>query len=170
MIHYSLVCDADHAFEGWFRSSADFDRQAAANLVACPTCGSAQVTRGLMAPNVQASRTKEARAEAAAAARAAATPAAETQPAAAPEPARQPLMVANPAQKAMLEALRDLRSKVIENADYVGGRFAEEARKIHYGESEHRGIYGEATPEETKALIDEGIEIHPLPVIPDDRN
>lgn len=155
MIHYSLVCDADHGFEGWFRSSADFDRQVANGFVACPICGSAKVGRALMAPNVQSGRAREARAEAVAAE--------------AP-PARRPMMVADPAQKEMLRALRDLKAKIVESADYVGDRFADEARRMHYGETEHRGIYGEASHDEAKALAEEGIEFQPLPVLPDDRN
>jgi hypothetical protein len=147
MIHYALVCASDHAFEGWFRSSGDFDRQAGAGQVACPVCGSVEVARGLMAPSVRSGR-------AVAPAAAGAAPA---------EPAA-------PVEAPASEPLRELRARVVENADYVGSRFADEARRIHYGETEHRGIYGEATAEEAKSLADEGITCHPLPVIPDDRN
>jgi hypothetical protein len=160
MIHYTLSCDHDHEFEGWFRSSADFDTQAERGLVVCPVCGSNGIERGLMAPNVQSGRSKDARAAAMA----------EGAPTEAREPARTAVMVPNPAQRAMLEALRELKAKIVETAEHVGPRFAEEARKIHYGESEHRGIYGEATLEEAKALSDEGIEVHALPVLPDERN
>ncbi|MEJ1160382.1 DUF1178 family protein [Prosthecomicrobium sp. N25] len=162
MIHYSLSCEQEHAFEGWFRSSADFEAQAARRLVVCPTCGSTQVGRGLMAPNVQSGRSKDARAAAAAER---STPAAPSVPA--PTAA---MMVPNPVQRAMLETLREIKAKILASAEDVGPRFAEEARKIHYGEAEHRGIYGEASLDEAKALAEEGIEVHPLPILPDERN
>lgn len=163
MIRYSLICTADHGFEGWFRSSADFDGQSKRGLVSCPVCGSNEVTRGLMAPAVQTSRSKHERRE----------PVAALPSPAGTEPeqhGRQPVMVPDPAQKELLEALRELRRKVTENADYVGDRFADEARRMHHGEAEHRGIYGEATAEETRALAEEGIEFHQLPVLPEERN
>ena len=149
MIHYTLVCDSDHAFEGWFRSSADFDDQVAKGLVNCPVCGSVSVTRGLMAPSVQSGRARDEREETA---------------------KRRSVMLPDPTQKAMLEALREIRKKVTENATYVGEKFAEEARRMHYGEVEHQGIYGEATSEEVSSLADEGIEFQPLPGLPEDRN
>ena len=151
MIHYTLTCENEHSFEGWFRSSADFDAQAAKGMVSCPTCGSTNVTRALMAPNVRSAKAKAEREEAAAA-------------------KRQSVMMPDPAQKMMLEALREIRKKVTENATYVGDRFAEEARKMHYGDVEHQGIYGEATREEASALSEEGIEFQPLPVLPEERN
>lgn len=161
MIHYMLTCEAEHGFEGWFRSSADFEEQAASGRIACPVCESRAVSRGLMAPAVRSARAEAERAEPPQA-----TP--EEKPAA---PAGAvPMMLADPAHRAVLQALRELREAVVKNADYVGDRFAEEARKIHYGEADHRGIYGEATLEDAKALADEGIEIQPLPVLPDDRN
>jgi hypothetical protein len=162
MIRYSLICNADHGFEGWFRSSADFEGQSKRGLVSCPVCGSTDVTRGLMAPAVQTSRGKAERREPVAA-----LPSA---PGEAEPHGRQPVMVPDPAQKELLEALRELRRKVTENADYVGDRFADEARRMHHGETEHRGIYGEATAEETRALAEEGIEFHQLPVLPEERN
>ena len=162
MIHYTLTCEADHAFEGWFRSSADFDTQAAAGMITCPVCGSASVSRGVMAPNVQSGRAKDARKEDAER---------QTTAVAAPAPAQtQTMMLPDPAQKMMLQALREIRKKVTENATYVGDKFAEEARKMHHGETEVRGIYGEATAEEVQTLSEEGIEFQPLPILPDDRN
>ena len=149
MIHYTLVCDQEHVFEGWFRSSEDFDTQAAGGLVACPVCGSVAISRGLMAPNVQSGRARDEREEAS---------------------KRQAVMMPDRAQKMMLDALREIRKKVTENATYVGERFAEEARKMHYGEVEHQGIYGEATAEEATSLAEEGIEFQPLPIVPEDRN
>lgn len=151
MIHYALMCDKEHLFEGWFRSSADFDGQIADGLVTCPVCGSTAVTRAPMAPSVQSGRAREERAEKA-------------------ERQTRTVMMPDPQQKAMLEALREIRKKVTENATYVGERFAEEARKMHYGEVEHQGIWGEATSEEASSLSEEGIEFLPLPGLPDDRN
>jgi hypothetical protein len=152
MIHYSLVCESDHQFEGWFRSSEDFEAQVAKGLVGCPVCGSVSVSRGLMAPSVQSGRVREERGEREDATR------------------RQSVMMPNPTQKMMLEALREIRKKVTENATYVGEKFAEEARKMHYGEAEHRGIYGEATADEAHSLSEEGIDFQPLPAVPEDRN
>jgi hypothetical protein len=142
MILYTLRCDHDHEFEAWFRSSEDFEK----NGAECPLCGSAKVEKAIMAPALSGSARhgKEERQTLAAA----------------PDPKR----------KAMLEALKEMRRQVTENADYVGNRFADEARKIHYNEAEARAIYGEATGEEAKALIEEGVEFHPLPNLPDDRN
>ena len=137
MIRYTLRCDRDHEFEMWFRSSADYERVAGATE--CPVCGSSEVGKAIMAPAVAGTKKKG---EA-------------IQLAAAPDPRQQMLR----------QAMRDLRKKVTENADYVGDRFAEEARKMHYNEIEARGIYGEATGEEAKSLIDEGIEFAPLPPI-----
>lgn len=149
MIHYALVCEGEHSFEGWFRSSDDFEGQAAKGLVSCPTCGSTSVTRGLMAPSVQSGKAKDEREETA---------------------KRRSVMMPDPTQKMMLDAMREIRRKVTENATYVGDRFADEARKMHYGEIEHQGIYGEATSEEASALADEGIEFQPLPNLPEERN
>jgi hypothetical protein len=142
MIRYTLRCHRDHDFEAWFRSSADYDRAAKAGKNACPTCGSTKVEKAPMAPAV--GRTAEA----------------DT----------MTLAVPDPRQIAMREALKELRRRVTENADYVGDRFADEARKIHYNEVEPRGIYGEATSEEAKSLAEEEIEFYPLPPSPDDRN
>ena len=147
MIRYALTCDRDHRFEAWFGSIADYDRTAAAGENLCPFCGSTAVDKALMAPAVSSStRSDKARTE------------------------KVTLAAPDPRQAAMREALKELRRKVTENADYVGDRFAEEARKIHYNEVEPRGIYGEATGEEAKALTEEGIAFQPLPPLPEDRN
>ena len=159
MIHYTLTCDGEHSFEGWFRSSADFDLQARQGHVACPICGSTQVSRGLMAPNVQSARGRDERRDVASVAEQGE-----------PNERRQMVMMPDPTQRAMLEALRELRQKVVENATYVGDRFADEARRMHQGEVEHHGIYGEATPEEAQSLAEEGIVCHLLPILPDERN
>ena len=142
MIRYSLHCDRAHAFEGWFASSADFDRQVEAGYVTCPACGSISVSKALMAPSVSTARKKE-------------------------EATSLALDVGRREVMAKLrEVVEDIRSK----ADDVGEKFPEEARKIHYGEVEPRGIIGQASQDEAQALIEEGIEIAALPVLPDDVN
>jgi hypothetical protein len=170
LIRYALECEHEHGFEAWFRSSDDFERQAEARLLTCPACGSAAVTRALMAPAVSTSRK---RAEMAATAVAAAPPeppgdAAPASAAAAAPPV--PVTLPDPRALALAEMLRRLRRHVEENAENVGARFPEEARKIHYGETDARGIYGEASRDEVEALLDEGIEVHALPILPEDRN
>jgi hypothetical protein len=157
MIRYSLQCSEGHEFDGWFRSSADFDAQAERGFVACPACGSVKVARGLMTPAVRPSRK--------AAAEPVQTPAAA--PADAPAPA--PVLV-DPRRAALVAALKELKAKITSEADYVGEAFADEARKMHYGETETRGIWGEASGDDVRALVEEGIEVHPLPVLPDERN
>ncbi|MFO1172425.1 MAG: DUF1178 family protein [Hyphomicrobiaceae bacterium] len=152
MIRYRLTCADAHEFEAWFSSSAAYDKQAKAGHVTCPECGSNKVEKALMAPNVATSRKKEA---------------ARTKAKATAVPARP---VASQMPTEMLEMMRKIRDHVRENADYVGDKFAEEARKIHYEETEARGIYGEATPDEAKALHEEGIAVHPLPLLPEDKN
>jgi hypothetical protein len=143
MIRYGLVCERRHEFESWFRDSAMCDDQLRSGALECPVCGSAQIEKQLMAPAVRTGREIA------------------KQRVAAPGDARQ---------KKLLETMRQLRRKVEDNAEYVGERFSEEARRIHYQEAAERGIYGEATPEEAKALAEEGIEAHPLPWLPEDAN
>ena len=133
MIRYALTCEHEHPFEAWFSSSADYDVQAERGLVECPFCSSRTVRKAIMAPAVQG--TKRA--------------------AAAPAPAE--------VQGVMMEAARKMRAHVEETFDYVGDRFANEARAIHEGESDARGIYGEATPAEVKALREDGVPVAPLP-------
>lgn len=149
MIRYSLRCKADHEFEAWFRSAADYDKGVGTE---CPICGSKKVEKALMAPALT---------------RSAKSPRAG-KPA---EPEKVKLASApDPRMKAMREALKEIRRHVVENAEHVGDRFAEEARKMHYEEVESRAIYGEATSEEAQALVDEGIEFQPLPQLPEDQN
>ena len=156
MIRYSLVCEAGHGFESWFPSSDSFDEQAARGLVTCPVCDSARVAKGLMAPSL--ARTDRARPEADR----------ETAPAVSAPP---PAMPATTEPERRIRAmLRTLREQVVASAEHVGTRFPEEARKIHYGETEERAIYGQASPDEARALLDEGIAVAPLPPMPDDRN
>lgn len=156
MIHYRLRCAAGHEFESWFQDSAGFEKLAAAGLVECAVCGGTQVERALMTPAVVSSRRK------AKPPRAEAPPAAEA-PAPAPGAVR---MAAGPIPPMLLAMLQRLRAEVEKNCDYVGKDFAEEARRIHYGEAEARGIYGEATEAEAEALADEGIEVARLPWVP----
>lgn len=148
MIRYDLVCSAGHEFDSWFRDAGAFDKAAGAKALACPVCGDTSITKALMAPAVSTARKREARAE---------VPAI---PVAAPDPR----------QLALREMLKKVREHVEANADYVGDRFAEEARKIHYEEVEPRGIYGEASPDEARALVEEGIEFHALPSLPEEGN
>ncbi len=137
MIKYSLTCGSGCAFEGWFRSSEDFDVQAGEGRLECPYCASTKVERAIMAPSLV---------------RGADAP---------PRSSRLAEM-----REAMAEAARRARDYVEKNFDYVGDRFAEEARRIHYGETKHRDIYGEASGAEVKELVDEGVAIAPLPAAP----
>ncbi len=140
MIRYDLECKNDHQFDGWFRDSKAFDAQLKANLIQCPNCGTTDVRKALMTPSLGKKQNQKAD---------------QTKP---------------ESPKELVSALREIRRKVEENADYVGDKFAEEARKIHYKEAEGRGIYGETTIEDAKSLSEEGIEIHPLPILPEDQN
>ncbi|HEU0084979.1 MAG TPA: DUF1178 family protein [Bradyrhizobium sp.] len=156
MIRYNLRCDAGHAFESWFQSSSAYESQEKRKLVGCPACGSTSVERAIMAPQIVSK--KKDRAEPVAAA-----PSTDVA-----VPASTPLMMAQ--ERELRAKLKELRDHIVKNADNVGERFPNEARKMHYGELEHRPIYGEASPEEARSLIDEGVEVSPLPVLPDDRN
>ena len=161
MIRYSLVCDKGHDFESWFADSTAYDKQAKRKQVACPHCGSAKVDKAIMAPRLAGSKTGKGPAEA---------PPVEA-PAAAPGPAAPaPVAMLSPQERELRSKLKELRDHLTKNADNVGKKFPEQARKMHYGEVEHRSIYGEASPEDAKALAEEGIEFHPLPILPDDRN
>jgi hypothetical protein len=145
MIRFSLRCKAGHEFEAWFRSGAAFEEGGG---VGCPVCGSRKVEKAPMAPAIGGRSAETDK------------PPEKVTLAAAPDPR----------MTAVREALKELRRHVIENAEHVGDRFAEEARKMHYDEVEPRAIYGEATSEEARALIEEGIELQPLPSLPDDNN
>jgi hypothetical protein len=164
MIRYTLRCERDHTFESWFQDSAAYDSQAKRKLVSCPVCDSVKVEKAIMAPRIVGKKGRE-RAEPAAASVPA--PAAEA-PAPAPNAGATPLLMAQ--ERELRAKLKELRDHIVKNADNVGEKFPNEARKMHYGEMEHRPIYGEASPEEAKSLIDEGVEVSPLPVLPDDRN
>ncbi len=160
MIHYNLRCERGHAFESWFQSSAAYESQEKRKLVNCPVCGSAKVERAIMAPQIVGKKGRD-KAESVPVA---ATPADAAAPAATPTP----LLMAQ--ERELRAKLKELRDHIVKNADNVGERFPNEARKMHYGDIEHRPIYGEASPDEARALIEEGVEVSPLPVLPDDRN
>ena len=156
MIRYALQCERGHAFESWFQSSFAYDSQVKRKLVACPACGSAKVEKAIMAPQIASKKGRD---------NAEPMPAA---PADAAPPTSTPLMMAQ--ERELRAKLKELRDHIVKNADNVGERFPVEARKMHYGDIEPRPIYGEASPGEARALIDEGVEVSPLPVLPDDRN
>jgi len=141
LIRFSLACQHDHTFEAWFRSNDDFEAQKKRGFVECPDCGSNKVEKALMAPAVSTGRKRE-----------------------------KIALAMGETQKRALAELKALSQKMRDNADYVGDRFAEEARKIHFGETDPRGIYGEATPDEAKSLADDGVEFMPIPVFPEERN
>ena len=155
MIRYSLRCERGHAFESWFQSSSAYDSQHKRGLVACPMCESTKVDKAIMAPRIaRKGKSKSA-------------PGPVTAPA---EDTASTSLVMAPQERELLSKLRELRDHVLKNADDVGKKFPEEARKMHYGDIEQRAIYGEATTEEARSLVDEGIEVAALPVLPGDRN
>lgn len=164
MIVFDLKCNHGHTFEGWFRSSDDFDTQSDSNLIACPACGTSEVGKAIMAPNVAAKGNKktapakksEARPVTISDARTVLSSDEEITAAIAPDLPQE-------LQDQMEELFAKVQKHVEENCTYVGDDFSEEARKIHYGESDTVGIYGEASEEETLELIEEGIDILPLP-------
>jgi hypothetical protein len=151
MIHYSLRCESGHEFESWFQDSGAFDKQVKRKLVACPVCDSVKVEKAIMAPRIARKRGEK---------RAPAQPNETT----APTP-----MLMSP-ENELRAKLRELRDFVKSNAEDVGQRFPTEARKMHFGEIKHRPIYGEATPDDAKSLVEDGVDVMPLPVLPEDRN
>lgn len=158
MIHYNLKCGEGHAFDGWFASSAAYQRLREGSAVTCPHCGTAAVELALMAPAIAKGADGAGRGE----------------PEFLPPVAEAPNVVVPPEAEdraaKIRAAFRAMRQAVIENGIDVGRRFPEEARRIHYGEAEPRGIYGQADIAEAKALVEEGISVLPLPVLPEDRN
>lgn len=159
MIRYALACAKGHSFESWFPSSADYDRQAKRGLVTCPACGDTKVDKAIMAP--QLSGTKK---------RGAASGPVMPSEASASDTRNAPVAMMSPQEREFRQKLKELREHLTKNADYVGPKFPEEARKMHYGESDQRSIYGEASLKDARELHEEGIEFHPLPVLPDERN
>ena len=160
MIRYALICQQGHQFESWFQDSTAYDKQAKRGLVSCPHCGSAKVEKAIMAPRLSSTARKRGKP----------TEAPETAPETTPAPAPAPVAMISPQEQEIRAKLKELRDHLTKNADNVGAKFPEEARKMHYGEIEHRSIYGVASPEEAKELSEEGIEFHPLPSLPDERN
>jgi hypothetical protein len=145
VIKYRLGCASGHEFDSWFRSSEDYDRQSLSGAVACPLCGSADIAKQPMAPAVVTGRGKEAR-------------------------SREMIAMRGEPPRAVLDALRSLKQSVIDNTQDVGSRFADEARKMHFGEIEERHIRGSSTPDEARSLIDEGVPFGILPPLPEDHN
>ena len=160
MIRFSLTCPKSHAFEAWFPSGDAFDKQVKRKLVSCPTCGSTKVAKALMAPAVVTSKRKAARR---------ASAATETAPGPQLTPAATSVALSSEQRQALKE-LKALRDKLLANSEYVGPRFADEARRIHGAEADARGIHGEASLEEVRALAEEGIDVLPIPRLPDDQN
>ena len=142
MIRYALACEKGHEFEGWFAGSDDFDNQLQRGFLSCPVCNSVQVSKLLMAPSVSTARKKD---------------------------ERQTLAM-DTARKEAMAKIREAVANIRASAEDVGDKFPEEARKIHYGEAEERSIYGETTPKDVEALLDEGIQVFALPELPDDKN
>ena len=173
MIRYSLVCERKHEFEIWFKNSADYDKQSKRGLVSCPACGSEKVEKALMAPSLGRGTKKKSRSEIAVPAEMAAADTPAPAESKAPENTAQSkaqLAMMSPQEREFRTKLKELRDHLTKNAENVGGKFPEEARKMHYGETEHRSIYGEASTKEAKELADEGVEFHPLPMLPDEHN
>jgi len=137
MIKYSVRCGKDHVFEAWFKDSATFDEQSKRGDITCPECGNSRVVKAPMSPRIGKSQSSGVSHESR----------------------------AREVAERILEAAVEMRKEVEEKCDYVGDQFADEARKIHYGEADERGIYGEASEQETKELDDEGIEVIKLPNI-----
>jgi hypothetical protein len=161
MIRYALICERGHEFESWFQDSAAYDKQAKRGLVACPQCSSAKVEKAIMSPRLSTTAKKQ---------RAPIQTPAPTVEAPANPATPAPVAMISPQEQEFRAKLKELRDHLTKNADNVGPKFPEEARKMHYGEIEHRSIYGVASPEQAKELSEEGIEFHPLPVLPDERN
>jgi hypothetical protein len=159
MIRYALVCDKAHSFESWFADSNAYDKQVKRKLVSCPQCGSTAIEKAIMAPRLASSKDPSVEPE---------TPA--TAPSAPDKSPVAPVAMLSPQERELRSKLKELRDHLTKNADNVGQKFPEQARKMHYGEIEHRSSYGEASPEDAKALAEEGIEFHPLPILPDEQN
>lgn len=163
MIKYQLICNKGHEFEGWFQTSSAFDEQSSDGLLRCPLCDSDKVKRALMTPNLASPKrrrgdeTKSYSSEGLPS-----TPLSEKSPKPAPKPDDFNMV------SSALAELRQLQKKITSECRDVGNNFAEEARKMHYGEADVEGIYGQTTSEERDALNDEGIEVFDLPWLPPD--
>lgn len=162
MIKYALICTNGHEFESWFPSGKDYDQQSEKGLVTCPACHSPRVNKAIMAPHIVRTdnRTRQSEPE---------TMPAVVAPAVIPEPAK-PVALLDEQASALRAAVRELRTKLIENSVDVGDKFPEEARKIHEGELPARSIRGQASLGEAKALLEEGIPLVPIPDLPEELN
>jgi hypothetical protein len=149
LIRYNLVCAAGHEFESWFSNSKACDTQLKRKLVACPVCDSTKVEKAIMAPSLISSTRKRDQA---------------------PDAGRQPAVLLSDKDREARAVLKSLHEHVKQNAEHVGGQFPKLAREMHYGETEKRSIYGDAKPEEVRLLLEEGVEVQPLPILPEDRN
>ena len=158
MIRYALACAKGHAFESWFPSSAAYDKQAKRGLVACPVCGDSKVEKAIMAPKLSGTRK-----------RGKASPPVAASDAPAPNATTAPVAMVSPQEHELRQKLKELREHLTQNADYVGTKFPEEARKIFYRESPGRAIRGQATKDEHDSLVDEGIPVARFPVPPRER-
>ncbi len=141
MIKFALLCEYEHDFEGWFSVGEDFEAQQARGLLECPVCASKAVRKAIMAPAVRGTK---------------------AQVQAKPEPTPE-------MRQMMMQAMGEVRRHVEENFDYVGDTFADEARAIHEGRSEDRGIYGEASPKEVRELAEDGVRVAALPPKPPEK-
>lgn len=141
MIQYALVCDNQHKFDAWFKSASAFDEQTARGIVTCPICNSGAVSKAMMAPALSRSGSD-----------------------------KVSFSAGHPEHARLRAMMRALREKVMSEADYVGDKFADEARKIHFKEVDPRGIYGEATRDEVAELIEDGVDFLPLPGLPEEAN
>lgn len=141
MIQYSLVCENSHKFDAWFRNAEAYDEQQKRGIVTCPICTTGAVSKAMMAPSVNRAGSE-----------------------------KVSLSIGHPQHAQLRAAMQALRTKVTSEADYVGDKFAEEARKIHFKEVDPRGIYGEATREEVAGLLEEGVDFMPLPSLPEEHN
>lgn len=146
MIKYSLICEQEHDFEGWFGSSEDYDKQRKRGFVECPQCGSKKISKALMAPGVSGTKKSN------------------------NDPSKVLANVAPQLPEEVVTKIREIKQHIEKNSENVGDKFPEEARKIHYGESEARGIYGKATVEEAAGLAEEGVNVVPIPDLPEDKN
>ncbi len=146
MIRYDLICDKGHEFDGWFSNSDAYDQQEKRGLVSCTHCGTNKIQKQLMAPGIPAKSNRKSD--------------------------RQTMTAgpADPRYAEMVRLMRDYKKHVEATSENVGENFAEEARKMHFNEKEKRGIYGQTSPQEAVELLEEGIEIQPLPVLPEDGN
>jgi len=149
MIKYALVCDKDHSFESWFPSGDSYETQAKRGLIACPTCASIRISKAIMAPAIVGSQKPGRNSE---------------------EAPSAPVALLDERQQRLREIARHLRQEIIANTDDVGTKFPEEARAIHEGDAPARSIRGQATPEEARALIEDGVGVLPLPFLPDEFN